>query len=67
MTLKRPEKHTGIDAECEEGRIWNQAVTEYDAYLADLLKELRETWTNGSREDLYDAIRNLIGRVDHET
>ena len=70
MTLKRPEKYTGVDAECEEGRIWNGAITEYELYLADLLKEIREILNRKMHqitfEETYSAIRKLIERVDHE-
>ena len=72
ITPKRPEKYTGIDAECEEGRIWNQTITEYDLWLTGLLKDVRENL--GKYDEApnpvhlcltIEAIRVLIERVDN--
>ena len=70
MTLKRPEKSTGIDEE------WNQAIDDYDLWLADLLKEVRRLYESMSyyssapypkETEVRTAIINLIERVDHES
>ena len=80
MTLKRPEKYTGIDAECEEGQIHNAVVTDYDAWLTEAMKELRELYKKYPKDGIvvegdlstllelnysaFKVIHNFLKRVD---
>ena len=80
MTLKRPERINKIitttgsyvpPPEPPFDRGYNQAITEYDAWLAEAMKELREEFqcyvtTGGAEYNVIRAIRNFIERVDHE-
>lgn len=69
-TLKKPKRK---DIFNYKNRDWNQAIDEYETYLADLLKEVRENL--GKYDECpnpvhlcltIEAIRVLIGRVDNE-
>ena len=59
-------KFSAGDRRYADGKVdgFNLCHDQYTAYLADLVKEVREAWVNGSREDLYEAIRTLIERID---
>ena len=69
MTLKKPEKNTGMDEE------WNQAIDDYDLWLTDLLKEVRRLYESmnyyssapyPTEAEMKTAIIDLIERTENE-
>ena len=73
MTLKKPKKKYWIgkvsrpqETTMKYREAYNAAITEYDLWLTEAVKELREAHKDDDPDSLYQAVSNFIERIDHE-